>query len=55
MENILTIEEIEKLLEEKTEEELSTKEIKIEKFDTITEKKLDDTFSNKDSSDCLEC
>ena len=44
MENILTIEEIEKLLEEKTKE-LPMKEIKIEKFDTITEKKLDDTFS----------
>ena len=28
-----------------TEEELPIKEIKIEKFDTITEKKLDDTFS----------
>ena len=33
MENILTIEEIEKLLEE----ELPTKEIKVEKFDTIIE------------------
>lgn len=33
MENILTIEEIEKLLEQ----ELPTKEIKVEKFDSIIE------------------
>ena len=33
MENILTIEEMEKLLEEEIKE-LSTKEIKVEKFDT---------------------
>ena len=33
MENVLTVEEIEKLLEE----ELPTKEIKVEKFDTIIE------------------
>ena len=44
MENILTIEEIEKLLEEQTEE-LPIKEIKIEIFDTMTEINLDDTFS----------
>lgn len=36
MENILTIEEMEKLLEEEIKE-LSTKEIKVEKFDTIIE------------------
>ena len=35
MENVLTIEEIEKLLEEEIEQELPTKEIKVEKFDTI--------------------
>lgn len=34
MENILTIEEMEKLLEEEIKE-LPTKEIKIEKFDTV--------------------
>ena len=34
MENVLTIEEIEKLLEKEVEE-LTTKEIKVEKFDTI--------------------
>ena len=39
MENILTIEEIEKLLEEEIKEKLPTKEIKIEKFDTIIENK----------------
>ena len=33
MENVLTIEEIEKMLEEDIEEELSTKEIKVEIFD----------------------
>ena len=37
MENILTIEEMEKLLEEDIEEELPVKEIKVEKFDTIIE------------------
>ncbi len=37
MENILTIEEIEDLLEEEIEEELPTKEIKVEKFDTAIE------------------
>lgn len=37
MENILTIEEIEKLLEEDIEEELPVKEIKVEKFDIIIE------------------
>ena len=37
MENILTIEEIEKLLEEDIEEELPVKEIKVEKFDSIIE------------------
>ena len=37
MENVLTIEEIEKLLEEEIEQELPTKEIKAEKFDTIIE------------------
>ena len=37
MENVLTAEEIEKLLEEDIEEELPTKEIKVEKFDTIIE------------------
>lgn len=36
MENILTIEEMEKLLEEEIKE-LPTKEIKVEKFDTIIE------------------
>ena len=36
MENILTIEEIEKLLEEGIKE-LPTKEIKVEKFGTIIE------------------
>ena len=35
MGNILTIEEMEKLLEEEIEEELPTKEINVEKFDTI--------------------
>lgn len=35
MENVLTAEEIEKLLEEDIEEELPVKEIKVEKFDTI--------------------
>ena len=35
MENGLTIEEIEKLLEEEIEKELLIKEIKVEKFDTI--------------------
>ena len=35
MENVLTIEEIEKILEEEIEQELPTKEIKVEKFDTI--------------------
>jgi hypothetical protein len=39
MENILTIEEIEKLLEEEIKEELPTNEIKIEKFDTAIENK----------------
>lgn len=37
MENVLTVEEIEKLLEEEIEEELPTKEIKVEKFDSIIE------------------
>ena len=37
MENVLIVEEIEKLLEEEIEEELPTKEIKVEKFDTIIE------------------
>ena len=37
MENVLTIEEIKKLLEEDIEEELPTKEIKVEKFDIIIE------------------
>ena len=37
MENILIIEEIEKLLEEDIKEELPVKEIKVEKFDTIIE------------------
>ena len=37
MENVLTIEEIEKLLEEEIGQELPTKEIKVEKFDTIIE------------------
>lgn len=37
MENVLTIEEIEKLLEEEIEQELPTKEIKVEKFDSIIE------------------
>lgn len=37
MENILTIEEIKKLLEEEIEQELPTKEIKVEKFDSIIE------------------
>lgn len=37
MENILTIEEIENLLEEEIEEELPTKEIKVEKFDIAIE------------------
>ena len=37
MENVLTIEEIEKLLEEEIEQDLPTKEIKVEKFDTIIE------------------
>ena len=37
MENILTVEEIEKLLEEEIEQELPTKEIKVEKFDSIIE------------------
>ena len=37
MENVLTAEEIEKLLEEEIEEEFPTKEIKVEKFDTIIE------------------
>lgn len=37
MENVLTAEEIEKLLEEDIEEELPAKEIKVEKFDTIIE------------------
>lgn len=37
MENVLTVEEIEKLLEEEIKEELPTKEIKVEKFDTIIE------------------
>ena len=37
MENVLTVEEIEKLLEEDIEEELPVKEIKVEKFDTIIE------------------
>ena len=36
MENVLTVEEIEKLMEENIEE-LPTKEIKVEKFDTIIE------------------
>ena len=36
MENVLTVEEIEKLLEEDIEEEeLPVKEIKVEKLDTI--------------------
>ena len=34
MESVLTIEEIEKLLEEDIEEELPAKELKVEKFDT---------------------
>lgn len=34
MENVLTAEEIEKLMEENIEEELTTKEIKVEMFDT---------------------
>ena len=34
-----TIEEIEKLLEEEIKEKLPTKEIKVEKFDTIIENK----------------
>lgn len=37
MENVLTVEEIEKLLEEEIEQELPTKEIKMEKFDSIIE------------------
>ena len=37
MENTLTIEEIEKLLEEEIEQELPAKEIKVEKFDSIIE------------------
>lgn len=37
MENVLTAKEIEKLLEEEIEEELPTKEIKVEKFDSIIE------------------
>lgn len=37
MENVLTVEEIEKLLEEEIEQELPTKEIKVEKFDSIIE------------------
>ena len=37
MENVLTVEEIEKLLEEEIEQELPIKEIKVEKFDTIIE------------------
>ena len=37
MENVLTAEEIEKLMEENIEEELTTKEIKVEKFDSIIE------------------
>ena len=37
MENILTVEEIEKLLEEEIEQELPTKEIKVGKFDSIIE------------------
>ena len=37
MKNVLTIEEIEKLLEEEIEQELPTKEIKVEKFDSIIE------------------
>lgn len=37
MENVLTAEEIEKLLEEDIEEELPAKEIKVEKFDSIIE------------------
>lgn len=36
MENVLTIEEMEKLLKEEIKE-LPTKEIKVEKFDTIIE------------------
>lgn len=35
MGNVLTVEEIKKLLEEDIEEELPTKEINVEKFDTI--------------------
>ena len=37
MENVLTVEKIEKLLEEEIEQELPTKEIKVEKFDSIIE------------------
>ena len=37
MENVLTVKEIEKLLEEEIEQELPTKEIKVEKFDSIIE------------------
>lgn len=37
MKNVLTVEEIEKLLEEEIEQELPTKEIKMEKFDSIIE------------------
>ena len=34
MENVLTAKEIEKLLEKEIEQNLPTKEIKVEKFDT---------------------
>ena len=37
LENILTIEEIEKLLEEKIKKELPTEEIKVKKFDLTIE------------------
>lgn len=37
MENILTIEEMKKILEEEIEQELPAKEIKVEKFDSIIE------------------
>lgn len=37
MKNVLTVEEIKKLLEEEIEQELPTKEIKVKKFDSIIE------------------
>ena len=39
MENVLTIEEIENLLEEELKEEFPTEEIKVEKFDIAVENK----------------